>query len=210
MAKANASGGEQYLVIDVARPTNCKLARLAGRIRARLPDHPGTKQNQDLVATLDLFLGAIHGLFLASEGGFQERRRRAIELKVVHKRAESLSAGRLRQDGLWSAGFHFNSAITRLSAVYHRILKIVAPPTPADNDGIGVLRPRVILMYRKLTSSQWRPSAIGAIHAEVNRLKHSEGGLGRERKVGLALAVEAADELLTLLDVWDTRGRPQA
>ncbi|MCC7178926.1 MAG: hypothetical protein IT177_11105 [Acidobacteria bacterium] len=208
MAKTDGSGGEQYLLIDVGRPANGKLAKLAGRIRTRLPRHPGTKQNQDLAATLDLFLGGVHALFLASEGGFKERRRQPIELKVVHKRAEDLSSGKLRQDGLWSAGFHFNSGITRLSAVYHRILKIVAPPL-TDDDAIGVLLPRVSRMYCDLTGSPWRHSAMGAIHAEVNRLKHSEGGLGKERKVGLPLAVQAADELLTLLEAWDVHGRPR-
>ena len=44
---------------------------------------------------------------------------------MIVRSADYGSNGQIRLDGAWMAGFHFNSAIMRLSAVYHRFLRVI-------------------------------------------------------------------------------------
>ena len=91
-----------------------------------LLDTKDASSNTELFSALDDLLGAVYALVFAHRGGFKERRNQKQELKPPRTRARQLEQGRVRIDGVWMAGFHFNSALYRIAAVYHRALKLVA------------------------------------------------------------------------------------
>jgi hypothetical protein len=68
-----------------------------------------------------------------------DRLARSIDIAAAQKRAAQIAGGQLRFDGKWMAGFHFNSALFRIAAVYHRILKIVVG-RPTNRDEVPTLR----------------------------------------------------------------------
>jgi len=104
---------------------------------------PVVAKNSDLEACLDDLLGALYALVFAEQAGFVHRVDRPIEISAVITRAEQVSKGEVRVDGKWIAGFHFNSALYRISATYHRTLKLVIGK---DGD-IGTLRPNAEELY---------------------------------------------------------------
>jgi hypothetical protein len=116
----NESPVEDLRQLDKHKPLHKELGAIAQRIERLIPAHPNTISNQELASTLDVLLGAIHALYLASETGYEERRRKPIELGVVRNRASQLKDCKVRSDGVWMAGFHLNSGLTRLAASYHR------------------------------------------------------------------------------------------
>lgn len=115
-------------------PLNDSIARIAERIENLIPANASSIRRQEITSTLDLLLGAVHALFLASECGFQERRRTPIEIKAVKKRAAQLKVCEVRTDGVWMAGFHLNSALARLAGTYHRALKMFVEPRNEEDD----------------------------------------------------------------------------
>src|SRR6059036_133007 len=122
--KEKASTREHVREIALSEPTYAGLARFASRI-ATLLALPVVKKNPAMLGTLDDLVGAIYALIFAKESDFTNRSDRPIEIAAVGRRATQLANGRVRDDGKWMAGFHFNSAMFRMSAVYHRVLKTV-------------------------------------------------------------------------------------
>lgn len=84
---------------------------------------PKVKADADMSSCLDEFLGAIYALIFAKQRRFADRVGRPVDPTAYSKRAEQLGRGEVRVDGKWMAGFFFNSAILRISAVYHRSLR---------------------------------------------------------------------------------------
>src|SRR6266571_4708631 len=93
--------------IALSEPAYAGLARFARRI-ADLLRLPGVKTNPEMLGTLDDLLGAIYALIIARERDFTNRTDRRIEIAAVERRAMQLADGRIREDGKWMAGFHFN------------------------------------------------------------------------------------------------------
>lgn len=105
------------------------------------------------------------------------------------------------------AGFHFNSSLFRLLAVYHRSLKIVTgkPQTRAQ---IPKLLPRARKVYQSWTAQAWTDANIHKVHREVNNLKHQAAGIFEGRDVKESDAIQAAAELLNLLEAWNAQSYP--
>jgi hypothetical protein len=196
------SGTENMRQIDLTNSTNAALAQSADRI-ATLLRSPVAKNNPDLSGSLDDFLGAVYALIFAREGNFTHRSDRPIDITAVEKRAKQVAVGQVRTDGKWMAGFHFNSALFRLSAAYHRILKIV---TNKKGD-VGILRPAAENVYRHVKGSDWCSDNIRAVHGQVTDLKHTPKGTfsARREKAGLPNAVSAVSELLDLIETWASK-----
>jgi hypothetical protein len=163
-------------------------------------------------ATLDDFLGAIYALIFAfhNKPPFKSRPRgKTIDTRVVIKRARAVSESHnIRRQGAWVAGFHFNSALFRLDAVYHRSLKI-GIGKPEIGDPVGDEKKRSSLIYKAKnqyevwTNSKWENGNIRVIHREVAGLKHTPKGSYYGRDVNGETAVSAAKELLRFLTAWD-------
>ena len=79
---------------------------------------------------------------------------------MIVRSADYGSNGQIRLDGAWMAGFHFNSAIMRLSAVYHRFLRVIT-----NNHQKGEW---VDDLLKQLTYP-WTPVEIVNVHKEVNK-----------------------------------------
>ncbi|MCI0724733.1 MAG: hypothetical protein L0338_38090 [Acidobacteria bacterium] len=162
------------------------------------------------LATLDDFLGATYALILAfhNDPPFQYPRGKA-DAQVVLDRARSIAkAHNVRMNGKWMAGFHFNSALFRLSAVYHRSLKVVTgKPTSrahvgSDRDSNSLLS-QAKRIYTTWTNRSWDNDNIARVHEEVNDLKHTAAGKFWGRNVSQRVAIRAVEELLGLLETWN-------
>jgi len=85
------------------------------------------------------------------------------ERDKVQIRAEQVSNGQIRLDGAWMAGFHFNSGIMRLSAVYHRLLRVIT-----NNHAKG----QWVETLLKQVPYAWTPTEITNVHRKLtSRLK---------------------------------------
>jgi hypothetical protein len=188
------------LMLQVSRAdtyrTEAQLAGFARRLSLLL-EHEITQKSPAVAGTLDEFLGVLYGLNLAVIQGFEHRPQgKSIEIDVLKRRARDLTDGKVRIDGKWIAGFHFNNALLRLSAVFHRTLKIVTGNIDARKDVPTLLR------ERDRSATEWRHENIEKVHSEVNAFKHTAEGLNQGRNVPFVEAAEAVEELLTLLEKW--------
>src|SRR5207247_2179893 len=102
----------------------------------------------------------------------------------------------------WMAGFHFNSGILRLAAVYHRSLKI-AVDQPTTRHYAKTLRPIAKQRY-----PTWADKNADAVHVEVNELKHESKGLHEFRNVTPEQAIAAAVEIAELIESWAAKPWP--
>lgn len=173
-----------------------KLAGLLGNTRLRSDPHA--------VSSLDDLLGAVYSLILARHQQFDDRTNQPIEIDVVQKRAAQVQQGDVRIDGKWMAGWHFNSALFRIAAVYHRLLKLtVGQPTTTDN--VPTLLPKVQALYQQWRKTRWSSDRVHAIHTEVNTLKHTPQGVHFGRTVTFEGAIASIAELLDLVEAWSSR-----
>lgn len=189
--------------LNLADPPYGRLAGFAVRL-SHLLAHATTKNDRAVAGTLDELLGALFGLTLSRIQGFVDRPVGTdIEIPVLQSRADMLANGDLRIDGKWMAGFHFNSGLLRLSAVYHRSLKTVT-----GNAGRKLDLPDLLAeldkptLYPAWAGSTWSRTNIALVQKEVNDFKHTAQGLNAGRNVPYAVAVDAFDELLVLLEKW--------
>jgi hypothetical protein len=187
-----------FLKLDLSDPANRDLAELGRRLDVLL-NKPRVLTDDNIAGTLDEFLGALYALILARIQGFVDRTPGTpIEIPALQRRSAQIASGKVRVDGPWMAGFHFNSALLRLAAVYHRGLKILTGAVGYVNPLLKKLDP----LYRGWTGKSWSNSNIDRLHHEVNDLKHTPQGLFGGRNVAYAVAVEAVDELLQLFEAW--------
>jgi hypothetical protein len=109
-----------------------------------------------------------------------------------------VEGGWLRLDGKWMSGFHFNSALFRISAVYHRSLKIATDRlTPEEK-----VRTLVTVVKADSKYAGWTNVTAQAVHVEVTEMKHQPEGLHDRRKVTPTQARQACEEILSLLEQW--------
>ena len=92
------------------------------------------------------------------------------------------------------AGFHFNSALLRLAAVYHRGLKVVTGES-GPNVYVGPLLQKLQPIYMGWTGHSWSNANVHRLHGEVNDLKHTPQGLFGGRNVKYSEAIGAAAEV---------------
>jgi hypothetical protein len=182
--------------IDLSDRYYKKLSKSAGRIAALLK-LPKTSSNHGLIASLDDFLGAIYALIFARHYGFERRKGVRIEVDKVRIRADQIAMGDIRVTGKWMAGFHFNSALFRSAAVYHRILKVA----------LGMLEtkeyPPTLRLKAQKRYPTWTGDHVHAVYEEVNHLKHTPKGVIEGRTVDYGRAVMAVNELLDLIEAWE-------
>jgi len=195
--------GQVTLSVDRSDRTYKALTGFVARI-AKLLNEPAVRANPHLFGTLDDLLGAVYALIFAKQNNFTDRPRGSIESTVVQKRAEQLAAGTVRTDGKWMAGFHFNSALFRIAAVYHRTLKI-AVGRLSTTEKVPQLRAEATQLYRQWRKAQWSRHYLDTIHAQVNTLKHAPQGVFHRRTVKYQDAVRGVGELLDLIDAWNGR-----
>lgn len=186
------------LQIALTDGTYQALAEFAGQLAERL-SNPTIQSNQNAVGALDDLLGAVYSLILARHYHFDDRTDKPIEIEVVQKRASQIHRGDVRIDGKWIAGWHFNSALFRIAAVYHRLLKMSAGQ-PTTRDHVWTLRPRVEALYQQWRKAKWSSDRVRAIHEEVNTLKHTPRGVISARTVTFDDALASIGELVDLLE----------
>jgi hypothetical protein len=186
-------------------PAYRKLSECSGRI-ATLLEKPEIQSQRALLACLDDLLGAIYSLFYAIHHEHDDTRTQALTLPDISNvlvRAKDMTSGKVRTDGKWTAGYYVNSALFRLASVYHRALQIVVG---TQGQSFKVLLRGTHAWFKSCQGSVWACSALKKVDDEVNGLKHTPQGIFTGRNVAFDDAVQAAEELLTLLEAFQVRG----
>ena len=185
-----------FLELDLAAPGNKELAVYGTRI-LKVLQYPETQKNPFLVATLDDFLGVLYALIFAKCNNHPFKDRTGpIEIQAVLKRAEHVAGGRVRTSGNWLSGFHFNSALFRIAATYHRGLKVVS------GKETSALQKADLLKIVETGFPSWQHKELDKIHKEVNQLKHDGEGLFQTRSVSWKESELAVEELIELFELW--------
>jgi len=193
--------GEAGLTLNPADPADMELADFGERI-LRLLKSPQAQRSHFFVATLDDFLGALYALVFSQHNDHPfQTRSGPIEVRTVVRRAEDITQGKLRISGNWLAGFHFNSAIFRIAACYHRGLKVVS------NKEASKLWKHQLLPDVQTNFPTWQYVNLDKVYDEVNDLKHTAEGTFNSRSVSRAEAVSSVAELLELFELW-TKTQP--
>jgi hypothetical protein len=188
---------DAYLTLDLADAGDRALAAYGDRV-VRLLKSPAAERSHFFVATLDDFLGAVYALCFAKHNKppFGDRPG-PLEVPVIVKRAEHIAAGTTRLAGSWLAGFHFNSALFRIAATYHRGLKVVAGKEKVRGIWVADLLEIVEPCFQ-----DWPHKQLDHIYNEVNQLKHDGGGIYFARKVTWSQAIASLGELIELFERW--------
>lgn len=179
--------------IDLADPTFKELARSANRMVPLLAA-AHKKGDKDMVAVFDDMLGVVYALIDAHKLGFKGKARES-DYAAIEKRSKQLSVGEVRRVGTWMAGFHFNSGMFRLSAVFARLV-IRLGGKPKEQDA----RAEAEKAFLKKKGVAWVNKEANDIRREVNSLKHEVGGVFKGRAQDLGTALTALDQLLTLVE----------
>lgn len=171
-------------------PSNPDFSILSGSARrvADLLNRVAANPGSPIVAPLDDLLGALYCLVFALDNGFKGKAG-ASELKPVIDRANQIAKGEIKDDGNWMAGFHFNSAMFRISAILDRLPKALA----GSHEG-------AVAAYSAKRGQTWSNKKAHAIRTEVNTVKHDDVGLWAGRNADMATALSAIDELLDLAE----------
>ncbi len=172
--------------INLWDPRLKDLSDLAGRI-AKAVERFRAKPKDPVVGALDDLLGAVYALVSAVEKDFKGKPGPS-DFGAVVTRAQQLADGEVRKDGNWMAGFHFNSALFRISAVFDRL--------PKSFGGHALARSR----YQKKKGKAWDDASAHAVRLEVNRLKHKASGVFGKRRKAFDEAKLAVEQLLDLAE----------
>jgi hypothetical protein len=184
------------IILNLKESKDEKLA-LYGKRLVTLLRSPQAKKSHYFVGTLDDFLGAVYSL-VSSQCNVHpfEKRSGQIEIDTVIRRAEDVANGTLRTSGNWMAGFHFNGALFRIAASYHRGLKVVAHKETSKD-----MRNKLLPDVEKAFPA-WKHQNLDEVYDEVNDLKHTAEGKFNFREVDLEGAKAAVEELLELFELW--------
>jgi hypothetical protein len=170
-----------------------KTSELAERL-GQLLAHAPVRNDPEALGIVDDLLGAVYALAFARRAKFVDRPKQPVEGAVITKRAKQLAKGKIRRDGKWMAGFHFNNTLYRIAACYHRALVKVT----GDRDRrIDNLVPKA-----KGKFEHWKNDNLGVVHDQVNNLKHEPRGTHDRRLAKLKQAGAAIAELLDLMEAW--------
>jgi hypothetical protein len=167
------------------------LSQLAARIVTVVERYKG-KRDDPVVAALDDLLGAVYALVSAVERDFKGKTGNS-DFEAVLIRSQQLANGQVRKDGNWMAGFHFNNALFRISAVFDRLPKALGGHAAARQ------------AYAKRTGHAWEDKEAHDIRDEVNDLKHKASGVFRKRRRVLKDATAAIDQLLELAETLSAK-----
>jgi uncharacterized membrane protein len=99
------------------------------------------------------------------------------------------------------AGFHFNSAMFRISAVFDRLPRAFA----GCPHGEACCEHGAAAQYRKAKGKAWPNQQLHDIRKEVNSIKHEAIGVYRGTRANLNAALAAVNQVLDLAAVSNVR-----
>ena len=180
--------------LDFTDSKQKRLAGFAGRI-VRLLEKPDVQRNEPLVSVLDDLLGAVYALIAARQENFKGKMGKS-EFAPILDRAKLIATGKPKNSGNWMAGFHFNSAMFRVSAVFDRLPKSLA----GCKHGEACCEHGAAARYQKAKGKAWQMQQLHDIRKEVNAIKHEAIGVYRGRKANLNAGLSAVNQILELTE----------
>lgn len=180
--------------LDLKDSKQKRLAGSAARI-VKLLEKPEVQNNEPLVSVLDDLLGAVYALIAARQEKFLGKMGKS-EFPPILDRAKLISTGKPKNSGNWMAGFHFNSAMFRISAVLDRLPKSLA----GCKHGEACCEHGAAARYRRVKGMAWQNQQLHDIRKEVNAIKHEAIGVYRGRRANLNAALAAVNQILDLAE----------
>jgi hypothetical protein len=180
--------------LDLKDSKQKRLAVFAARISTLL-EKPDVTKNEPLISVLDDLLGAVYALLAARQENFKGKMGKS-EFAPILDRAKLIATGKPKNSGNWMAGFHFNSAMFRISAVFDRLPKSLA----SCKYGEACCQHGAAARYQKAKGKAWQMQQLHDIRKEVNAIKHEAIGVYRGRKANLNAALAAVNQILELAE----------
>lgn len=153
------------------------------------------QNNKPLISVIDDLLGAVYALIAARQENFKGKIGES-EFPPILNRAKLIASGNPKNSGNWMAGFHFNSAMFRISAVFDRLPKSLA----GCKHGEACCEHGVAAKYRKAKGKVWQNQYLHGIRKEVNAIKHDAIGVYKGRRADLNAALAAVEEVIELAE----------
>ena len=154
---------------------------------------------EDACAIKSFLAGALYALDRSAQCGFDPSTATSAELDENLRR---MSQSDPPSEGVWLAGFYFNSALQRMAVVLERGLKVLTK----RKGNVGV--PELFKIAEQMNFLNKRDYLdLDAVREEVNRLKHDVPGLIGKRKILTDGALAAAHQAVTLLELVDSATR---
>jgi hypothetical protein len=180
--------------LDITDSKQERLAGFATRI-VRLLENPEVQKNDPLIAVIDDLLGAVYALIAARQENFKGKLGKSA-FEPILDRAKLIAARKPRNSGNWMAGFHFNSAMFRISAAFDRL-----PKSPGGcAHGEACCEHGAAARYRKAKGKAWRNQQLHDIRKEVNAIKHEAIGIYEGRQATFNNALAAVNQILDLAE----------
>jgi hypothetical protein len=180
--------------LDLTDTKQRRLAGFAARI-VKLLAKPEVQNNEPLVSVIDDLLGAVYALIAARQENFRGKMGNS-EFPPILNRAKLIAEGKPKNSGNWMAGFHFNSAMFRISAVFDRLPKSLA----GCKHGEACCEHGAAARYHKVKGKAWQNQQLHDIRKEVNAIKHEAIGVYKGRQANLNAACAAVNQILDLAE----------
>jgi len=147
------------------------------------------REKEGLFPILDIVAGAMLCLLEAADN-FRDRPGawKPNYRENVQQYTADMSRGKKPDKKLWLAGWHFNSALVRIAAAYHRSLKAATGRKDGNRKELLKLLPW-FTAYENL----------GKVYDEVNSVKHDVSAGVEGREVTFEVALAATRELVEFL-----------
>jgi len=138
-----------------------------------------------------IIVGAFYSFYLAMNNGYSDDLYKGISKRYLNNiiiNYDDLS------DKAWIAGFYLNSCLYRLSAAFHRVMKVINKDL-ASKDNVHELYEKAL--SQRLTDVD--VTNLKKVHNMVNNLKHEVFGLSGTRPA-INTVYESFKELLKLCE----------
>jgi len=165
---------------------DAKLNELSSQIKGLLDSD--NEIFEEVKATL---IGAFYSISMALQHGYTDDLHKGISddyLTNIVNNYKDL------HDEKWKAGYYFNSGLYRLSAAYHRALKIYTNSIES-RDHVSKLLKKAKEMGRETDVTN-----LDIIRTQVNFLKHEVFGLTKGERPAIDNVLKSFNELLFILE----------
>ena len=149
-------------------------------------------RNKSFEAIKATIIGAFYSFYLALTQNYTDDLNKGISddyLENIVKNYKDL------KDKKWEAGYYFNSALYRLSAAYHRALKVYTKKLRTNHN-----IPKLLERAKQLGLTEDEVLNLEIIRKSVNLLKHEVFGLTKGKRPTIDQVIKAFKELLDFFE----------
>lgn len=159
-----------------------------------------TYTSGDFIEIKAIVIGAFHSFCCAKTLGYCDDIDKDIDDDNYLSNVLANSDGR-SIDNKWEAGFFYNSSLYRISAAYHRIMKVYARKQATKKTFVNDL----LRIAKRNYGFNHTTTNLEIVHKKVNGLKHEVLGLNATGRPTVEQVITSFNELIEIMDNMDNR-----